>query len=118
MATISDTRLGQVIDRFEEVEARMGAATEPSEIIALSKEHAELKPVVDKARELIAARKGLVEAESLVSSGDKEMEQAGKDLQEAGDQMNRLAPPAHPVGDGGGGMRVVTAVRPQRPAFG
>ncbi|MCA8906253.1 MAG: PCRF domain-containing protein, partial [Hyphomonas sp.] len=73
MATISDTRLEQVIDRFEEVEARMGAATEPSEIIALSKEHAELKPVVDKARELIAARKGLVEAESLVSSGDKEM---------------------------------------------
>ena len=26
MATISDTRLEQVIDRFEEVEARMGAA--------------------------------------------------------------------------------------------
>ncbi|MCA8897189.1 MAG: peptide chain release factor 1 [Hyphomonas sp.] len=91
MATISDTRLGQVIDRFEEVEARMGAATEPSEIIALSKEHAELKPVVDKARELIAARKGLVEAESLASGGDREMaELAEMEIEELREKLPGL----------------------------
>lgn len=73
MATLSLSRLQQVIDRFEEVEARMGATTETSEIIALSKEHAELKPVVEKARELISARNGLEEAESLISSGDPDM---------------------------------------------
>ena len=51
MASISNTRLQQVIDRFEEVEARMGAASDTAEIIALSKEHAALKPVDEKARD-------------------------------------------------------------------
>ena len=46
MASIPQSRLEQVVDRFEEVEARMGAATETDEIIALSKEHSELKPVL------------------------------------------------------------------------
>jgi peptide chain release factor 1 len=39
MATLSLSRLQQVVDRFEQVEARMGATTETDEIIALSKEH-------------------------------------------------------------------------------
>ena len=73
MATLSLSRLQQVVDRFEQVEARMGATTETDEIIALSKEHSELKPVVDKAREVMTARKGLEEAQALASSGDAEM---------------------------------------------
>ena len=73
MATISDNRLQQVIDRFEEVEARMGATSDTSEIIALSKEHAELKPVVAKARDLLASRKGLKEAEALAGGSDRDM---------------------------------------------
>ncbi|MEQ8301313.1 MAG: peptide chain release factor 1 [Hyphomonas sp.] len=73
MANISPSRLQQVIDRFEQVEARMGAATETAEIISLSKEYADLKPVVEKARELMTARKELSEAEALVSSGDPDM---------------------------------------------
>jgi peptide chain release factor 1 len=73
MASISNTRLQQVIDRFEEVEARMGATSGTSEIIALSKEHAELKPVVDKAKELLSSRNGLKEAQALAAGSDKEM---------------------------------------------
>jgi len=73
MASISDIRLQQVIDRFEEVEARMGATSDTSEIIALSKEHAELKPVVEKAKELLNSRSGLKEAQSLAAGSDKEM---------------------------------------------
>ena len=89
MATISDTRLEQVIDRFEEVEARMGATSDTSEIIALSKEHAELKPVVEKARELIAVRAGLKEAEALVS--DKDMaELAVLEIEEIKDKLPGL----------------------------
>ena len=38
MATIPLSRLEQVIERFEEVEARMGATTESDEIVALSRE--------------------------------------------------------------------------------
>ncbi|MFN7179119.1 peptide chain release factor 1 [Hyphomonas sp.] len=73
MASLSHSRLQQVIDRFEEVEARMGATSDSAEIIALSKEHSELRPVVTKARELLAARLGLSDAEALAASGDREM---------------------------------------------
>ena len=44
---LPQARLDQVLDRFREVEARMGAASDGQEIVRLSKEHAELKPVAD-----------------------------------------------------------------------
>jgi peptide chain release factor 1 len=73
MPALSTSRLQQVIDRFEQVEARMGAATETAEIIALSKEHAELKTVAETARALMAARASLAEAEALASGPDREL---------------------------------------------
>lgn len=88
MAIISQSRLEQVIERFEEVEARMGVATETDEIVALSKEHAELRPVVDKARELLQARSGLEEAEAMISAGDPEMAELAKE--EIADIKGRL----------------------------
>src|SRR3989344_1008842 len=53
---LPQARLDQVLDRFHEVEARMGAASDGQEIVRLSKEHAELKPVADAVRELARAR--------------------------------------------------------------
>lgn len=73
MASIPQSRLEQVVDRFEEVEARMGAATETDEIISLSKEHAELKPVAEKVRELMSTAKGLAEAETMLAGDDPDM---------------------------------------------
>ncbi len=73
MSSLSLTRLQQVIDRFEEVEARMGATSDSREIITLSKEHSELRPIVEKARELMAARRGFDEALALAGSGDADM---------------------------------------------
>jgi peptide chain release factor 1 len=73
MSALSGLRLQQVIDRFEEVEARMGAASDPAEIVALSREHSELRPVVETARAVLVARRGLTEAETLAASGDREM---------------------------------------------
>jgi peptide chain release factor 1 len=73
MSSLSLKRLQQVIDRFEEVEARMGATSDSKEIITLSKEHSELRPIVEKARELMAARRGLDEALALAGSGDADM---------------------------------------------
>ena len=91
MATLSLSRLQQVVDRFEQVEARMGATTETDEIIALSKEHSELKPVVDKAREVMTARKGLEEAQALASSGDAEMaELAQMEIEDIKDRLPDL----------------------------
>ncbi len=73
MATIPQSRLEQVVERFEQVEARMGATTDGDEIVALSREHAELKPVVDEARKLLDMRAGLTEAEAMIAGDDREM---------------------------------------------
>lgn len=51
----------------------MGATTDGDEIVALSREHAELRPVVERARELVSMLDGLVEAESMLKGGDPEM---------------------------------------------
>lgn len=68
-----EARLSQVIDRFEQVEARLGAAGDPDEIVKLSKEHAELKPVAEKANELKAARQELDDLAEMMEGGDAEM---------------------------------------------
>ncbi|MBO9709212.1 MAG: peptide chain release factor 1 [Caulobacter sp.] len=68
---LPQARLDQVLDRFREVEARMGAATDGSEIVKLSKEHAELRPVaeaVERLAKLLAERAELEEM-----AGDPDM---------------------------------------------
>ena len=49
---IPKEKLEQVLDRFDAIEARMGVASDTDEIVKLSKEHAELKPVADGVRAL------------------------------------------------------------------
>ncbi len=79
MATIPHHRLEQVIDRFDEVEARMGVVSDPDEIVALSKEHSELKPVAEKARELSQARADLAEALEMIDSGDPDLAELARE---------------------------------------
>nr|WP_221230376.1 peptide chain release factor 1 [Brevundimonas variabilis] len=68
---LPQARLDQVLDRFHQVEARMGAASDGQEIVRLSKEHAEMKPVADAVAALAKAR---VEIEELASmTSDPEM---------------------------------------------
>ena len=72
MAAVSPERLNQVIEKFEATEARMSVATDASEIVQLSKDHAELKIVADKARELINARAGLDDADAIINDADSD----------------------------------------------
>jgi len=53
---IPDSKLSQVVDRFEQIEARMGVTTEADEIVKLGKDYAELRPVVEGVRKLQSAR--------------------------------------------------------------
>jgi peptide chain release factor 1 len=71
--------LDQVLDRFREIEARMGAATEGAEIVRLSKEHAELKPVADAVLAVARAREELPELEEMARAGDPEMASLAQD---------------------------------------
>src|ERR1700754_4498899 len=66
MATLPESRLRQMIDRFEQVEARMGVATDAKEIVQLSRDHAELKRVAEKATEVLSLRQQLADADALI----------------------------------------------------
>src|ERR1700709_1230624 len=70
---LPQARLDQVLGRFHEVEARMGAATEGAEIVKLSNKHAELKPVAAAVMALAKARAELADLEEMANSGDAEM---------------------------------------------
>jgi peptide chain release factor 1 len=80
---LPQARLDQVLDRFREIEARMGAATDGAEIVRLSKEHAELKPVADAVTTLEKARAEQPELEEMAASGDAEMASLARDELEA-----------------------------------
>jgi peptide chain release factor 1 len=70
---LPQARLEQVLDRYREVEARMGAATDGGEIVRLSKEHAELKPVVDAVQALERVRAEAPDLEAMAEGDDAEM---------------------------------------------
>ncbi len=76
---LPQARLDQVLDRFREIEARMGAATDGAEIVRLSKEHAELKPVADAVTAVARAREELPELEEMAKAGDAEMAALAQD---------------------------------------
>jgi peptide chain release factor 1 len=68
---LPQSKLDQVLDRFHQVEARMGAATDGQEIVRLSKEHAEMKPVADAVMALAKARAEIEDLQAMVA--DPEM---------------------------------------------
>jgi peptide chain release factor 1 len=83
---LPQARLDQVLDRFHQVEARMGAASEGPEIVRLSKEHAEMKPVADAVMALARTRAEMADLEAMAA--DPEMaEMAADELQALKDRL-------------------------------
>ena len=72
-----------MLDRFREIEARMGAATDGAEIVRLSKEHAELKPVVEAVQALQRARAEQPDLEAMANGDDADMAAMARDELEA-----------------------------------
>jgi peptide chain release factor 1 len=70
---LPQAKLNQVLERFHEVEARMGSAVDGQEIVRLAKEHAELKPVAEAAGALVKARAEQDDLETMLGAGDPEM---------------------------------------------
>jgi peptide chain release factor 1 len=82
-------KLEQVLEKFDAIEARMGVASEADEIVKLSKEHAELKPVADGVRELQSILTEMEDLEEMAS--DPEMASMAKDeLQALKDKLPDL----------------------------
>ena len=83
---LPQARLDQVLDRFHQVEARMGAASDGQEIVRLSKEHAEMKPVADAVMALARTRAEMADLEAMAT--DPEMaEMAADELQALRDRL-------------------------------
>ncbi|MDP3080070.1 MAG: peptide chain release factor 1 [Brevundimonas sp.] len=83
---LPQARLDQVLDRFHQVEARMGAASDGQEIVRLSKEHAEMKPIADAVMALAKTRAEMADLEAMAA--DPEMaEMAADELQTLKDTL-------------------------------
>ena len=68
---IPDIKLAQVVDRFEQIEARMGATTDGEEIVKLGKDYAELRPVAEGVRKLQSIRAEMEDLKAMLD--DPEM---------------------------------------------
>jgi len=90
---ISDTKLAQVVERFEHIEARMGATSDSTEIVQLGKDYAELKPIVDGVRKLQGIRAEMEDLSAMMD--DPEMAAMAKD--EFQDLKNKLPDVEHEV---------------------
>lgn len=86
---IPDEKLRQVVDRFEQIEARMGATTDGEEIVQLGKDYAELKPIAEGVRKLQDVRAEMADLELMMD--DPEMAAMAKDeLQTLKDSLPEL----------------------------
>jgi peptide chain release factor 1 len=90
MAALSESRLRQIIDRFEQIEARMGVATDSKEIVQLSRDHSELRSVVEKAREVMTLRNQLAEAEALIEDEEADRDFVNMAIEERAEIKARL----------------------------
>lgn len=86
---IPDIKLAQVVDRFEQIEARMGATTDSTEIVQLGKDYAELRPVVEGVRALQSVRSEMEDLQAMLD--DPEMgPMAKEELQSLKDKLPGL----------------------------
>lgn len=80
---IDQEKLNGLIEKFDALETAMSTASGAEEIVRLSKEHGELRPVVELARELVDTRQQIAELTELSESDDPEMaEMAAGELEE------------------------------------
>ncbi|MDI7776238.1 peptide chain release factor 1 [Asticcacaulis sp. EMRT-3] len=88
---LPQAKLDQVMDRFRMIEARMESATDGTEIVKLSKEHAELRPVCEAVEKLIRARRQVPELQEMVALNDLELSPLAEDeLQELKESLPDL----------------------------
>ncbi|MGN7868076.1 peptide chain release factor 1 [Paracoccus sp. 22332] len=74
---LPEDRLVQIVQRFEFLEAQLNAGAAPDQIARISREYADLKPVVEEIGEWRAARDGLAEAQAMLA--DPEMRELAED---------------------------------------
>ncbi len=74
---LPEDRLEQIIQRFEFLEAQLNAGAAPAQIAGISREYAELKPVVEQIGQWQDARAQVTEAQAMLA--DPEMRELAED---------------------------------------
>ncbi|MBU6405818.1 MAG: peptide chain release factor 1 [Alphaproteobacteria bacterium] len=85
-----EPRLRAAADRFQQVEARMAAATDGAELVRLAREHAELKALADIVEGLSQARSDVASLEALLAetpAGDEMAALAEEELKTAQERL-------------------------------
>ena len=72
---IPAAKLESLLDRFAAIESEMASGASGPAFVKLSREHAELSPVIETAREYRAVQRQLEETEAMIADpgGDSEM---------------------------------------------
>ncbi|MEM8793369.1 MAG: peptide chain release factor 1 [Pseudomonadota bacterium] len=67
---VPEARLNEILDRFAYLEAKMNETTDPAEIVAISRDYAAMKDVVDVIRDWQQAEAALADARELLADPD------------------------------------------------
>jgi peptide chain release factor 1 len=91
MASLPQDKLDALETRFQYVEAQLAGGAAPDEFVRLSKEHAELQPIVAPIARYRKVLRDLGEARALAASGDAEMrEMAEAEIEVLQAEIDRL----------------------------
>ena len=65
---IPENKLARLVDRFQAIEAELASGTAGSSFVKLSKEHAELAPVIAVADQYRSTARQITDAEALIEA--------------------------------------------------
>jgi peptide chain release factor 1 len=88
---IPAVKLERLLDRFSAIEAEMASGVGGDAFVKLSREHAELAPVIETVREYRSAQTQLEETEALIGDSGTDSDMRGMAEQERADLRTRLA---------------------------
>jgi peptide chain release factor 1 len=87
---IPAVKLERLLDRFSAIEAEMASGVGGDAFVKLSREHAELAPVIETVRDYRSAQTQLEETEALIADPGTDSEMRGMAEQERADLRTRL----------------------------
>src|SRR5580698_5022021 len=87
---IPEAKLSRLVDRFHAVEAELASGTAGNAFVKLSKEHAELAPVIAVIESYRAAERQLKDADAIIADPAMDAEMRGLAEDEREDAKTRL----------------------------
>src|SRR5205814_9936491 len=92
---IPAAKLDRLLDRFHAIESEMASGASGEAFVKLSREHAELAPVIETARAYRQARARIADADSLIADPATENEIKAKAEEERAELKATMEKPDH-----------------------